>query len=456
MKIVKSSLLNCLLVLFIGLVGCTSNFKYKVEKDKNSVTIHQDSTLIQIEIIDHAIIHVQKHLLGKEVSDLPDYVTVLEPQNVDWKLKETKNYVSISTGKLEVKFKSDGTLEYSNLGGDNLVAETNELSYIKPDTSNENTVSQAFIAGDEALYGLGQFQSGIMNWKNVPIRLQQFNQEIAIPFVVSTKGYGIYWHNYSLTDFNLPQDEIFFTTEGDAVNNKSEGEQADVEEKEDVASYLKADQTKKDIREVTFTPTQTGEYTFLAISDYEGRPRGEIMLSLDNDTIIDYHSVWVPRRYSAKKYLEAGKTYNVKFLNKGASIAGRLLYNKPDFNKTVFSSTKGNRIDYYLVQGENPQEVIHQYQNLTGKANMFPKSAYGFWQCRERYHNQEELLQNANEMRDRKIPFDNIVQDWFYWPKKTKGPEWDRIKYPNPKAMVDELKALNLKLMVSVWPSIKQ
>jgi len=454
MKNVKSPLLNCLFVLLIGLVGCSSNFKYKVDKNTNSITIHQDSTLIQIEIIDHAIIHVQKQLLGQAVSDLPDYVTVLEPQNVDWKLKETENYVSVSTDKLEVKFKSDGTIEYFTLGGDKLVAETNELSYIRSDTVYENSVSQAFVAGDEALYGLGQFQSGIMNWKNVSIRLQQFNQEIAIPFLVSTKGYGIYWHNYSLTDFNLPQDEILFATEGGVVSKKKEDEQADVEEKEDVASYLKVDKTKKDIREATFTPTKTGEYTFLAISDYEGRPRGEIMLSIDNDTIIDYHSVWVPRRYSAKKSLEVGKTYNVKFLNKGASIAGRLLYNEPDFNKTVFSSTKGNVIDYYLVHGENPQEVINQYQNLTGKANMFTKSAYGFWQCRERYHDQAELLQNANDMRDRKIPFDNIVQDWFYWPKGDKGPEWDRVKYPNPKAMVDELKELNLKLMVSVWPSI--
>jgi alpha-D-xyloside xylohydrolase len=145
MKTIKFKLSYCLLVLIIVLTGCTNNFKYKVDKNKNSVTIHQDSTLIQIEVIDHAIIHVQKQLLGQEVSDLPDYVTVLEPQNVDWKLKETKNYVSISTDKLEVKFKSDGTLEYSNLDGDNLVTETNELSYIKPDTSNENTLSQAFI-----------------------------------------------------------------------------------------------------------------------------------------------------------------------------------------------------------------------------------------------------------------------------------------------------------------------
>ncbi|MBP0903845.1 TIM-barrel domain-containing protein [Mariniflexile gromovii] len=183
------------------------------------------------------------------------------------------------------------------------------------------------------------------------------------------------------------------------------------------------------------------------MSDNDGRMRGEIKVSIDGDDIINYSTIWMPRRYSGKKHLPAGKTYKVVFQNTGAKIPEKLFYNEPDFNKTVFSSTKGKAIDYYLIQGENPDEVISQYQNLTGTAPMFAKSAYGFWQCRERYHDQEELLVNTREMRARKIPFDNIVQDWFYWPKGTKGPEWDRAKYPDPKAMVDKLKRINLKLM---------
>jgi len=65
----------------------------------------------------------------------------------------------------------------------------------------------------------------------------------------------------------------------------------------------------------------------------------------------------------------------------------------------IFSSTVGNAIDYYFIHGDNPSDVISNYQDLTGETPMFAKSAYGFWQCRERYHNQTELLENAREMR---------------------------------------------------------
>jgi alpha-D-xyloside xylohydrolase len=435
--------------------GCNSQFKLKVEKNEHGVTIYQDSSSIQIEVVDQSIIHVKKQLNNTVESTIPDYVTILKPQDVVWEVSEQKDLLTISTDLVKVMVHSDGTIEYQTKEGRSLVAETNELSYIKPNSDEGNTVSQAFVAGDEALYGLGQFQSGIMNWKNVPIRLQQYNQEIAIPFLVSTKGYGIYWHNYSLTDFNKAQNEILFVSTDDVQTKSDKKEIAVVGEKENVAAHITKEEIAKNIRETTFAPDKTGEYTFMALSNNNGRMRGEIKVSIDGDDIISYSTIWMPRRYSGKKYLEAGKEYKVVFQNTGAKIPGKLFYNEPDYNKTVFSSTKGNVVDYYLVEGNNPSEVIAAYQRLTGKAPMFPKSAYGFWQCRERYHNQKELLENAREMRKREIPFDNIVQDWFYWPKGTKGPEWDRAKYPNPKAMVDELKELNLKLMVSVWPEVK-
>ncbi|MFB9052693.1 TIM-barrel domain-containing protein [Formosa undariae] len=447
----------CILSMFLlVLASCNSKFKHHLEKTDHAVTIQQDSLILKIEIIDDAIIHVIKEIKGTPVSTIPDYVTVLEPQDVNWELKETENELTISTALLKVLVHSDGTITYETKDDKKLVSETNEQTFINLDANAEHTVSQGFHAGDEGLYGLGQFQSGIMNWKNVPIRLQQYNQEIAVPFLVSTKGYGIYWHNYSLTDFNQPQNEIQFEAPKTVAKTKETSTVAVDGEKEDVAAHItKSEAEEKNRRETTFTPTKTGEYNFLALSDNGGRMRGEIKVSIDGDDVINYSTIWMPRRYSGKKHLEAGKTYKIVFQNTGAKIPGNLYYNEPDYNKTVFSSTHGNVIDYYLVQGENPEAVISRYQKLTGTAPMFAKSAYGFWQCRERYHNQEELLANANEMRERNIPFDNIVQDWFYWPKGTKGPEWDPAKYPDPDAMVDELKSLNLKLMVSVWPEVK-
>ncbi|GAL61295.1 glycoside hydrolase family 31 protein [Algibacter lectus] len=443
-------------IAFLILVSCNSKYKYNFEKSDHGVTIHQDSLNINVEIIDEAIIHINKIGNTSTPSTIPDYVTVLEPQKVDWELKETSDRITISTKLVKVYVNSDGTITYNTKDGKDLLAETNERTFINSEEEGkQHNVSQGFQAGDEGLYGLGQFQSGIMNWKNVPIRLQQYNQEIAIPFLVSTKGYGIYWHNYSLTDFNNPENEIVFDSKAE-FNNNSEDAIAPVDgEKENVAAYAAKEAAEKNIRETTFTPTKTGEYTFLALSDNNGRMRGNINVSIDGDSVINYSTIWMPRRYSGKKHLEAGKEYKVIFQNTGAKIPGKLFYNEPDFNKTVFSSTKGNAIDYYFVYGANPGEVISNYQELTGKAPMFSKKSYGFWQCRERYHNQEELLENAREMRDRNIPVDNIVQDWFYWPKGTKGPEWDRAKYPDPDAMVDELTKLNLNLMVSVWPEVK-
>ncbi|MFI3322098.1 MAG: glycoside hydrolase family 31 protein [Rikenellaceae bacterium] len=90
---------------------------------------------------------------------------------------------------------------------------------------------------------------------------------------------------------------------------------------------------------------------------------------------------------------------------------------------------------------------------MTGKAPMFDRSVFGFWQCREKYATQDELLTNAREMKRRQIPLDYIVQDWDYWPKDMRGPEWDRSRYPNPTEMLKELDNLDIKLMVSVWPS---
>lgn len=455
MRILSTVIVTSLCLLVFTIIGCEQpKFLHEIKKSENKVTIQLDSSMVQIEIVDTAIIHVRKSSVGDSVRTLPEYVRILEAQNVSWELTEEENQVTISTDAMKVIVNSEGLIEYQTKGGKKLVAETNELTHITQDSLQQHAVSQSFDCGDEALYGLGQFQSGIMNWKNVPIRLHQYNQEIAVPFLVSTNQYGIYWNNYSITDFNIAQNEIEFATKTIAEDKEATDSPVAKTEKENVVEYATELDAEKNIRETTFTPSKTGKYSFFINGDTGGKMRGEVRLTINNDTILNYATIWVPPYYSAVKELEAGKEYKVVFQNTGSRISGKVFYNEPDYDKTVFSSQVGNAIDYYLVHGENPAEVITEYQKLTGKAPMFAKSSYGFWQCRERYHNQEEILENAQEMRNRKIPFDNIVQDWFYWPEKQKGPEWDRSKYPDPKEMIDELKSLNLKVMVSVWPEL--
>jgi alpha-D-xyloside xylohydrolase len=114
------------------------------------------------------------------------------------------------------------------------------------------------------------------------------------------------------------------------------------------------------------------------------------------------------------------------------------------------SSEVADVMDYFFLYGPELDRVIASYRDLTGAAPMFGRWAYGFWQCKNRYQSQEELLQVAREYRESKIPVDNIVQDWFWWGKM--GDHIFNANYPNPRGMVAELHRLNFHLMISVWP----
>lgn len=438
--------------LGVLLGGCQSDFVHSFEQSQNSVTITQDDMKISLEIMDEGIIHVKKTPLGEQSYTVPNLVEVLKPQNVDWSLKESKNKLTIKTDDLKITVNSDGTIEYKNDKGKHLVSETNERTFMDLNKKDGDVVSQSFTVGDEALYGLGQFQSGIMNWKNVPMTLMQFNQEVAIPFIVSTNNYGILWNNYSVTNFNPTEKEISFDNVKSAVK-AFEQDKSNAEAENVGNSRMNLDE-KSNIRETTFIPEKTGLYTFYVNCDTVHKARGKILVTFNDEPVIDYSTVWVPMNYSGKKHLEAGKEYKVVFQNSGSRIPGTLSYNEPDYNKTVFSSHAATAIDYYLMAGDNPAEVVELNNKLTGNAPMMSKKNYGFWQCRERYHDQAELLDNANQIRERGIPCDMIIQDWFYWPGGTKGPEWDRARYPSPDKMAQELEDINLDVMVSVWPMI--
>lgn len=109
---------------------------------------------------------------------------------------------------------------------------------------------------------------------------------------------------------------------------------------------------------------------------------------------------------------------------------------------------------YYVILGRTMDEQIAGYRALTGKSTIFPKWIYGFMQSREHYKTQEEILGIAHEFRNRHIPLDCIVQDWNYWGDLGwNAVEWDEKKYPDPDAMIEEIHNMDMKLMISVWPS---
>jgi alpha-D-xyloside xylohydrolase len=110
-------------------------------------------------------------------------------------------------------------------------------------------------------------------------------------------------------------------------------------------------------------------------------------------------------------------------------------------------------MDYYFIAGQNADEIISGYRTLTGKAPVYPKWVLGFWQSRERYKTQDEILENLSEFRKRQIPCDNIVQDWNYWTEDQWGShQFEPARYPDPQAMLDGVHQMGGRFMISVWP----
>ncbi len=143
-----------------------------------------------------------------------------------------------------------------------------------------------------------------------------------------------------------------------------------------------------------------------------------------------------------------------------SSLGYGILWNNPAVGRAVFGrnmmsfeaySTK--YLDYWLVVGDTPAELVHSYAKVTGTVPVMPEYGLGFWQCKLRYQTQEELLGVARKYHEMGIPLDMIVCDFFHWPRQG---EWkfDRTYWPDPEAMVKELNAMGTELMVSIWPTV--
>ncbi len=143
-----------------------------------------------------------------------------------------------------------------------------------------------------------------------------------------------------------------------------------------------------------------------------------------------------------------------------SSLGYGFLWNNPAVGRAVFGkncmsfeafSTK--TLDYWVTVGDSPREIEMRYSSVTGTVPMMPEYGLGFWQCKLRYQTQEELLEVAREYKRRDLPIDVIVVDYFHWPKQG---EWkfDPTYWPDPDAMIAELKEMGIELMVSVWPTV--
>lgn len=153
----------------------------------------------------------------------------------------------------------------------------------------------------------------------------------------------------------------------------------------------------------------------------------------------------------------AGPTFCVPFLvtNKGYGIlwdnASKTTI-EPGFNEqTRWTSEVGTHVSFFVIAGETMDELYTGYRLLTGPTPLLPKAAYGYIQCKQRYASQEEMLSVARGYRDRHLPADVLVLDWFYYTKMGQM-DLDPQAWPDPKAMNDQLHAMGFETMISVWP----
>jgi alpha-D-xyloside xylohydrolase len=308
------------------------------EKVSDGVTFSLDKGLMKVKVCFDNMIEVKYTTLPLFMNKPSLVITNEWKKTPVFTVTENNNEIVITTAKIKVIVnRKSNAIKYTDLSGNIILAEDETYGKTMTEATiagidTYNCTSQFVSPADEALYGLGCHPEDSLS-----INYKGRNQDLAIkyltgaiPVMLSTKGYGLFWDNYSASDF-----------------------------------------------------------------------------------------------YGA----EAGNT------------------------RYKYVSESGTMVDYYFIYGPDFDNIIASFRNASGNAPMFPKWAFGLFQSQDRYKSQAEVLSVKDKYRNAKIPVDCIVQDWFYWEPNVIGSHvmWPE-RYPDPKAMVDELHKANIHAMISIWP----
>ena len=185
---------------------------------------------------------------------------------------------------------------------------------------------------------------------------------------------------------------------------------------------------------------------------FEAR-RGEKLFGMGQ-----YQDGLLDRKGSVMELAQRNSQVSVPFAV--SSLGYGFLWNNPAVgavtfgtNYTEWTARATRDMDYWITAAPTPKGILANYTAVTGRAPAFPADRLGLWQCKLRYRTQEEVLSVARRYRDEGIAIDMIVIDFFHWPVQGDW-KFDRDYWPDPKAMIDELHAMGIKVMVSVWPSV--
>jgi alpha-D-xyloside xylohydrolase len=300
------------------------------ETEPDGAMLVLENGYLRFQVCSDSIVHVVYSPEGN-VPERTDFLVVKKSwPHADFALQtDDPKTIALATSRLKIVVtRADSSVVFYDAAGHKLTQE-NTRTLTPTVVNGEKTYhSERFTSmwdTQEAFYGLGQHQAGVINFRGESVDISQDNTNISNPVLLSSNGYGIFWNNGSRSRFN--------------------------------------------------------------------------------------------NRFVHALYI---------------------------------SSEVADSIDYYFLYGPEFDTIVASYRELTGQAPLFGKWAYGYWQCKNRYSSQQELLAIAQKYRDLHIPLDNIVQDWFWW--KVMGEPVFNENYPDPKAMIETLHNEHVHLMISVWP----
>lgn len=301
------------------------------QKTDSGLKFSAENIHIEVKLYGESTVRIIKYPAGKSF-EKNSLSVIKKEQKTKFSVSENKNIISLKTNDLNILINADnGMMTYTSASGKELLKETgSDFKPFNDDGNQTYSVSQSFqLEKDEPIYGLGILQNGKMSQRNTDVKMIQNNTWDFVPFFQSVKGYGIFWDNYSPTQF-------------------------------------------------TDTP-----------------------------------------------------------------------------QKTSFSSEVGEGVDYYFIYGKNADGVVAGMRNLTGNVPMLPLWTYGYWQSKERYKSQDELVDVVKKYRDLKVPLDGIIQDWQYWGNNYQWNAMDFISpdFPDAQKMMKDIHDRNAHLSVSIWSS---
>ena len=437
----KKSLFIALLALC--LVSCEKGYHrtdrgviVDINLDGNYKRADQTSR-VMLEVMGEKLIHV-KAIQGLDFPNDSSLIIVPNLPKVRFKVESTDDSVFVMTNAVVagVERKTGNVRFLDAVTGEVIlqeVADSRTFTPIEKGGERKYSVRQAFYGQDgEGLYGLGQHQADEFNYKNKLYNMEGEQGSLTGTYqpakgktLVRNESNLYFEHldrdNGLKTVVNLPQD---FNFNGSKVTYEGELE-----------------------------ASESGLYRFILY--YAGYTK----VFIDNELVVPerWRTAWNPNSYKFDVDITADRRVPIRIEwapDGSVSYCGLRVAKPIEANGAIsWSSEVADAVDYYFVDGDSMDEVISGYRTLTGKSPIMPKWAMGYWQSREKYNTQDELISTLREFRDRQIPIDNIVQDWFYWPQDQWGShEFDPMRFPNPKQMVDDVHKMGGHIMISVWP----